>query len=170
MLVSESLSSSSTFFVTNQIIIIYKVLNVHSFSCWSSLSLFLFEMITCKNVWAADLNMLDAKTFWVIWIFMWALCSFNVCDVILELSAFKLIMIIFNASVNSDEISIKLIAIVFNASIDSDETLIMKASDFEMLIKTLFFDDLVRIMSKWVNQRKSELNSAWSLEIVITKY
>ncbi len=28
----------------------------------------------------------------------------------------------------------------------------------------------VRIMSKWVNQRKSELNSAWSLEIAITEY
>jgi len=45
--------------------------------------------------------------------------------VILELSAFKLI------------------AIVFNASIDSDETSIMKASDFETLIETLFFDDLL---------------------------
>ncbi len=28
----------------------------------------------------------------------------------------------------------------------------------------------VRIVSKWVNQRKSELNSAWSLEIAITEY
>ncbi len=28
----------------------------------------------------------------------------------------------------------------------------------------------VRIMSKWVNQRKSELNSAWSLKITITEY
>ncbi len=28
----------------------------------------------------------------------------------------------------------------------------------------------VRIMSRWVNQRKSELNSAWSLEIAITEY
>ena len=27
----------------------------------------------------------------------------------------------------------------------------------------------VRIVSRWVNQRKSELNSAWSLEIVITE-
>ncbi len=28
----------------------------------------------------------------------------------------------------------------------------------------------VRIVSRWVNQRKSELNSAWSLEIAITEY
>ncbi len=28
----------------------------------------------------------------------------------------------------------------------------------------------VRIVSKWVNQRKSELNSAWSLKIAITEY
>ncbi len=28
----------------------------------------------------------------------------------------------------------------------------------------------VRIMLKWVNQRKSELNSAWSLKIAITEY
>jgi len=44
--------------------------------------------------------------------------------VILELSAFKLI------------------AIIFNASVDSDETSIIKASDFETLIEMLFFDDL----------------------------
>ncbi len=68
--------------------------------------------------------MLDAKTFWVIWTFMWASCSSNVCDVILELSAFKLI------------------AIIFSASVDSDETSIMKASDFKTLVETLFFDDL----------------------------
>jgi len=36
----------------------------------------------------------------------------------------------------------KLIAIVFSASVDSDETLIMKASDFETLVEMLFFDDL----------------------------
>ncbi len=29
---------------------------------------------------------------------------------------------------------------------------------------------VVRIVSRWVNQRKSELNSAWSLEIAITEY
>ncbi len=29
---------------------------------------------------------------------------------------------------------------------------------------------LVRIVSRWVNQRKSELNSAWSLKIAITEY
>jgi len=28
----------------------------------------------------------------------------------------------------------------------------------------------VRIISRWVNQRKSELNSAWSLKITITEY
>ncbi len=28
----------------------------------------------------------------------------------------------------------------------------------------------VKIMSRWVNQRKSKLNSAWSLKIVITEY
>ncbi len=28
----------------------------------------------------------------------------------------------------------------------------------------------VRIMSKWVNQWKSELNSAWFLKIAITEY
>ncbi len=28
----------------------------------------------------------------------------------------------------------------------------------------------IRIMSKWVNQRKSELNNAWSLKIAITEY
>jgi len=61
--------------------------------------------------------------------------------VILELSAFKLIMIIFNASIDSDETSIKLIIIIFSASVDSDEILIMKASNFEMLVETLFFDD-----------------------------
>jgi len=33
MLVSKSLSSSSTFFVMNQIIIACKILNVHSFNC-----------------------------------------------------------------------------------------------------------------------------------------
>jgi len=33
MLMSESLSLSLTFFVTNQIIIVYKILNVHSFNC-----------------------------------------------------------------------------------------------------------------------------------------
>ncbi len=124
MLASELLSSSLTFSVINQIIIACKILNAHSFNCWSSLSLFLFEMITCRNVWAANLNMLDAKTFWVIWTFTWASCSSDVCDVILELSAFKLIMIIFIASV------------------DWNEILIMKASDFEMLVETLFFDDL----------------------------
>ncbi len=124
MLVSKSLSSLSTFSVTNQIIIAREILNARSFSCWSSLSLFLFEMTTCRNVWAADLNMLDAKTFWVIWTFAWASRSSDVCDVILELSAFKLT------------------AIVFSASVDSDETSIMKASDFETLVETLFFDDL----------------------------
>jgi len=45
--------------------------------------------------------------------------------VILELSAFKLI------------------AIVFNALVDSDEMSIMKASNFETLVETLFFDDLL---------------------------
>ncbi len=30
--------------------------------------------------------------------------------------------------------------------------------------------DVVRIVSRWVNQRKSELNSAWSLKIAITEY
>ena len=125
MLVSESLSSSSTFFVMNQIIIACKILNVHSFNCWFSLSLFLFKMITCRNVWAVDLNMLNMKTFWMIWTFTWASCSSDVCDVILELSAFKFI------------------AIVFNASVDSNETSIMKASDFKMLVEMLFFDDLL---------------------------
>ena len=125
MLVSELLSSSLTFSVMNQIIIACKILNAHSFSYWSSLSLFLFEMTTCRNVWAADLNMLNAKTFWVIWTFMWASRSSDVCDVILELSAFKLIVIIFSASV------------------DSDETSIMKVSDFKTLVETLFFDDFL---------------------------
>ncbi len=37
----------------------------------------------------------------------------------------------------------KLIIIVFNASVDSDETSIMKASDFEMLVEMLFFDDFL---------------------------
>ncbi len=124
MLVSELLSSSLTFSVMNQIIIACKILNAHSFSYWSSLSLFLFEMTTCRNVWAADLNMLNAKTFWVIWTFMWALRSSDVCDVILELSAFKLI------------------TIIFSTSIDSNETSIMKASNFKTLVETLFFDDL----------------------------
>ncbi len=67
--------------------------------------------------------MLDAKTFWVIWTFMWTSRSSDVCDVILELSAFKLI------------------TIVFNASVDSNETSIMRASDFETLVEMLFFDD-----------------------------
>ncbi len=124
MLVSKSLSSSSTFSVMNQIIIACKILNACSFSCWSSLSLFLFEITTCRNVWAADLNMLDAKTFWVIWTFAWTSRSSDVRDVILELSAFKLI------------------AIIFSASVDSDETSIMRASDFETLVETLFFNDL----------------------------
>ncbi len=123
MLVSKSLSSSSTFFVTNQIIIARKILNARSFSYWSSLSLFLFEMITCRNVWIADFNVLDAKTFWVIWTFKWISWSSDACDVILN-SAFKLIMIIFSALVDSDEMSI------------------MRASDFETSVNTLFFDDL----------------------------
>jgi len=63
--------------------------------------------------------------------------------VILELSAFKLIVIIFNASVNSYETLIKLIMIVFNASVDSDKTSIIKASDFETLVEMLFFDDFL---------------------------
>jgi len=62
--------------------------------------------------------------------------------VILKLSAFKLIAIIFNASVDSDETSIKLIMIVFSASVDLNEMSIMKASDFKTLVETLFFDDL----------------------------
>ncbi len=68
--------------------------------------------------------MLDAKTFWVIWTFKWILWSSDACDVILN-SAFKLI------------------AIVFNALVNSDETSIMKASDFKTSIDTLFFDDLL---------------------------
>ena len=39
---------------------------------------------------------------------------------------------------------------------------IRKSKRFDMMI--------VRIIPKWVNQRKSELNSAWSLEIAITEY
>jgi len=66
---------------------------------------------------------LDAKTFWVIWTFKWILWLSDACDVILN-STFKLIVI------------------VFNALVDSDETSIMKASDFETLVDTLFFDDL----------------------------
>jgi len=61
--------------------------------------------------------------------------------VILELSAFKLITIIFNALIDSDETLIKLIMIVFNASVDSDETSIMKALNFKTLVEILFFDD-----------------------------
>ncbi len=122
MLVSELLSSSSTFSVTNQIIIACKILNVWFFSYWSSLSLFLFEMTTCRNVWTVDFNMLDAKTFWVIWTFKWISRLSDACDVILN-SAFKLIMIIFNAL------------------IDSNKTSIMKASNFETSIDMLFFDD-----------------------------
>ncbi len=68
--------------------------------------------------------------------------SSDVCDMILELSAFKLIAIIFNASVDLNEMSIKLIMIVFNASVDLNEMSIMRASDFEMLVEMLFFDDL----------------------------
>ncbi len=124
MLVSESLSSSSTFFVTNQIIIACKILNARSFNYWSSLSLFLFEMTTCRNVWTADFNVLDAKTFWVIWTFEWISWSFDACDVILN-NAFKLI------------------AIIFNALVDSDEMSIMKASDFETSVDMLFFDDFL---------------------------
>ncbi len=124
MLVSESLSSSSTFSVMNQIIIACKILNVQSFNCWSSLSLFLFEMITCRNVWTVDFNVLDAKTFWVIWTFKWISRSSDACDVILN-SAFKLIAIIFSALVDSDEISI------------------MKVSDFETSVDMLFFNDLL---------------------------
>ncbi len=123
MLVSELLSSSSTFFVTNQIIIACKILNARSFSCWFSLSLFLFEMTTCRNVWTADFNVLDAKTFWVIWTFKWILQSSDACDVILN-STFKLIMI------------------VFNALVDSDKTSIMRASNFKTSVNMLFFDDL----------------------------
>ncbi len=124
MLVSESLSLLSTFSVMNQIIIVHKILNARSFSCWSLLSLFLFEMTTCRNVWTADFNMLDAKTFWVIWTFKWISWSFDACDMILN-SAFKLI------------------AIVFSALIDSDEMSIMKVSDFETSVDMLFFDDLL---------------------------
>jgi len=51
-------------------------------------------------------------------------------------------MIVFNVSIDSDETLIKLIMIIFNASVDSNETSIMKASDFEMLVEMLFFDDL----------------------------
>jgi len=78
----------------------------------------------------------------VIWTFTWASYSFDVCDVILKLSAFKLIAIVFNASVDSDETLIKLIMIIFNASIDSNEISIMKVSNFKMLVEMLFFDDL----------------------------
>ncbi len=124
MLASESLSSSLTFSMTNQIIIACKILNARSFSCWSSLSLFLFEITTCRNVWTADFNVLDAKTFWAIWTFKWISWSSDACDVILN-SAFKLI------------------AIIFSALVDSDETSIMKVSDFETSVDTLFFDDLL---------------------------
>ncbi len=124
MLALQSLSSLSAFSVTSQIIIAYEILNARSFSCWSSLSLFLFEMTTCRNVWTANFDVLDAKTFWVIWTFKWISWSSDVCDVILN-SAFKLI------------------AIVFSALVNSDETSIMKASDFEMSVDMLFFDDLL---------------------------
>ncbi len=67
--------------------------------------------------------MLDAKTFWVIWTFKWISWSFDVCDVILN-STFKLIMIIFSALVDSNEISI------------------IKVSDFKTSVDMLFFDDL----------------------------
>ena len=60
----------------------------------------------------------------MIWTFTWVLRSSDVCNVILELSAFKLI------------------TIVFSASVDSDKTLIMKVSDFKTLVEILFFDDL----------------------------
>ena len=60
----------------------------------------------------------------MIWTFTWTSCSSDVCDVILELSTFKLI------------------TIVFNASVDLNETSIMKASDFETLVEMLFFNDL----------------------------
>ncbi len=142
MLMLKSLSSSLTFSVMNYIIIACKILNARSFSCWFSLSLFLFKMITCRNIWIINLNMLDMKTFWVIWTFTWASYSFDVCDVILKLSAFKLIAIVFNALIDSDETLIKLIMIIFNASIDSDETLIMKVSNFKMLVEMLFFNNL----------------------------
>ena len=33
-----------------------------------------------------------------------------------------------------------------------------------------FHEVSVRIMFKWINQRKSELNNAWSLKIAITEY
>ena len=68
--------------------------------------------------------MLNAKTFWVIWTFKWISRLSDVCDMILN-NAFKLIMIIFNALV------------------DSNKILIMKASDFKMSIDTLFFNDLL---------------------------
>ncbi len=124
MLVLQSLSSLSAFSVMSQIIIARKILNAWFFSCWFLLSFFLFEMTTCRNVWTADFDMLDAKTFWVIWTFKWISWSFDVCDVILN-NAFKLI------------------AIIFSALVDSDETSIMKASNFETSVDMLFFDNLL---------------------------
>ncbi len=81
-------------------------------------------MTTCRNVWTADFNVLDAKTFWVIWTFKWISRSSDACDMILN-NAFKLIVI------------------VFNALVDSNKTSIMKASDFETSVNILFFDDLL---------------------------
>ncbi len=97
MLMSELLSSSLTFFVMNQIIIACKILNVHSFNCWSSLFLFLFEMITCKNVWTTNLNMLDADflsdlnihvSFALIWC-MW--CDFRIECIQVDCNSFQCI-------------------------------------------------------------------------------
>ncbi len=47
-----------------------------------------------------------------------------------------------------------------------DRLLILKDKKLRLRLLQLS----VRIMSKWVNQRKSELNSAWSLKIAITEY
>jgi len=46
-----------------------------------------------------------------------------------------------------------------------------KSNSFKAKLAEAFAISLfVRIVSRWVNQRKSELNSAWSLEIAITEY
>ena len=54
----------------------------------------------------------------------------------------------------------------------SSKLSIEKFSYFSTLMTILFHWMWlnVRIVSRWVNQRKSELNSAWSLKIAITEY
>ena len=44
------------------------------------------------------------------------------------------------------------------------------ANKINELLDCKYYWKSVRIMSRWVNQRKSELNSAWSSKIIITEY